>query len=107
MKRSAQQSQRKTQCQPGADLVDTCAIDDGVSKTDVERQVVLHLPYCPNESRECMCLAELFFVEKFSNWPDRPLVRSLQDNACEKVCMLVARERACDIQVGRAPLPPL
>ena len=36
-----------------------------------------------------MCLAELFFVEKFSNWPDRPLVRSLQDNAGEKVCVLV------------------
>src|SRR4029453_2279527 len=67
---------------------------------------ILHLPYCANESRECMCLAELFFVEKFSNWPDRPLVRPLQDNAGEKICMLVARERACDVQVGGAPVPP-
>ena len=54
-----------------------------------------------------MCLAEFFLVKKFSNRPDHPLVRSLQDNAREKVSVLVARERTCDIQVGRAPVPPL
>jgi hypothetical protein len=34
------------------DLVDACAIHDGVSKADVEREIVFHLPYRANESRE-------------------------------------------------------
>jgi hypothetical protein len=78
-----------------------------MSKADVEREIVFHLPYRANESRECTCPAEFFFVEKFSNRPDHPLVRSLQDNPREKIWMLVARERTCDIQVGRAPVPSL
>src|SRR5262245_3507336 len=107
MKRSAQYSQRKTVCQPSPDLVDACAIDEGVSKTDVERQVVLNLPSCSNKPRDTVCLAEAFHVADFRHCPARPLVRSLEDNAGEKVCMLRARQRARDVHVGGAPAPPL
>src|SRR5262245_11551553 len=107
VKRSAEQSQRKSERQPSTHLVDASAIHDGVSKTHVERKVVFHLPYCTNEGGERMRVAEFFFVEKFSDWPDRPIVWSLKDNACENIGVLIARERTCDIQVGSTPVPPL
>jgi hypothetical protein len=44
----AKEPKGKTYRQPGAHLVDLCAICDGVTEADVKREVVPHLPYRAN-----------------------------------------------------------
>ena len=55
----------------------------------------------------CVCSAEFFLVEKFSNWAHRPFVGPFENNSGKKIGVLIACELTLDIQVCRAPIPTL
>ena len=69
---SIEHSKRKAERQSGADFVYRAAIGESVPETDVETEIVAHLPNETDQSGYRVELAECLFDEKLCNRPDRP-----------------------------------
>src|SRR5262245_6321345 len=76
---AASEAQRESERDPGADLVDRAAICQRVAQSDVDREIVAHLPDRADQARNCMGVAELFLVENLGDRAHLPFRRPLHD----------------------------
>jgi hypothetical protein len=82
-------NERKSEGHAHAQFADRTAIDRGVAKCRVEGELVIHLPYGPDQTRERLRLGDDAVRIDFKNLPDLPFVRSLDDGIEKELTMLV------------------
>src|SRR6266567_1506452 len=80
----------KGEAHSGPYLVHGMAVRQGVTHTDIKRQVVANLPDQTNQARYGFGLSKFLFIEQFGDGPHCPLRRSLDDGANEKVCVMLS-----------------
>src|SRR5260221_2601441 len=82
-------------------------IHDGMTKADVEAEVIPHLPDGTDQAGYGSRLSDFLFVEEFGDRPYLPLRGSLDDSTKKVVGAMIARELRNDVGVSRSPIPAL
>src|SRR5262249_40045215 len=88
-------------------LFDWTPIHDGMAKSHVKAEVILHLPDRANQAGDRSRLTDLLFVEEFGDRPYLPLGGPLDDAAYKEIGMLIARQFSNDVGVYGSPVPAL
>ena len=83
------------------------AVDGSEAHRCVERELVVHLPYGTDQTRERLRLGDNAVRIDFENGPDLPFVWPFDDGIKEKFAMLIRRQIRCHIPVNGSPVPAL
>ena len=91
----------------GANLAGGVIVNSSAAHSEVDRNIVLHLPNRPDQGRTGSEQANILFVKDLGDGPDNPVVWTLDDRIEEIIGMLLSGERDLRIEVDRSPVPTL
>jgi hypothetical protein len=77
----------------GADLPRGTVINAGAAHSEIDGDIVLHLPYRPDQGRTGSKQVDIAFVKKFGDWPNYPVMGTLDDRVEKVIGMLLAGAR--------------
>src|SRR5215467_6722230 len=82
-------------------------IHDGMAKSHVKAEVILHLPDRADQSGYRSRLTDLLFVKEFGDRSYLPFRGPFNDAAHKEVSVIVAGELGDNVGVYRPPIPAL
>src|SRR5262249_8543669 len=81
--------------------------DTRPAQSEIDGDIVLHLPYPPDQGGTSLKQGDIAFIKKFGDRPNCPVMGTLDDRVEKVIGMLLAGERNLSVEVDRSPVPAL